>query len=462
MAAPSPTSSFEVDLSAWLAPYQGMGRLNRLYYVIKNCTEPLRSQALVLILAELKTTRNTRFYKDIIEEFRDLSQSLVDPTWISETERSTNVALSRLDQRIQEFTAASVSTASASHTSSSELIPLLFEMGDYHLQRGDTTSAEKYYSRIRQLEPSEAQHQEVSLKLWQTFFASRVFGEATFPILTSLRAPETELDMESASSTERGAKGLMPGDGSELVKPPLSKLLVDGKVLVCFGLGYLHARKFELAALQFLQVPYELGDSFNEVVTASDIACFGALCALATFSRAQLKVALLENEGFQLLLSHQPLLKEAIDAYMTARYAIALRSLRIVTELYHVDLFLGPHLCTLLALIRNNAVVNFFVPYSSISLDTMAQALDDNVQDLIQRLLSLIRDGRLSARVDSQHRILQRYQVAERQRTYEECLNVGRQHEESTHALLTRVNARLEHLQVGQQSRSREREFESV
>jgi COP9 signalosome complex subunit 1 len=88
-------------------------------------------------------------------------------------------------------------------------------------------------------------------------------------------------------------------DEAEKKKPPLAVLLAEARALVCYGLGYLHARKFQQAALQFVRVPYEIGDSFHQVVTAADIARLGTVCALATFSRAQLKSALLDNEGFQ-------------------------------------------------------------------------------------------------------------------------------------------------------------------
>jgi hypothetical protein len=72
MAAAAGTSAHGFDVSAWLAPYKGMGRFNRLYHVAKQAAEPLRSQALFALLSDLKNTRNTRFYKDLIEEFADI------------------------------------------------------------------------------------------------------------------------------------------------------------------------------------------------------------------------------------------------------------------------------------------------------------------------------------------------------------------------------------------------------
>jgi hypothetical protein len=47
-----------------------------------------------------------------------------------------------------------------------------------------------------------------------------------------------------------------------------------------------------LFALQFVDVNFELGTQFNKVIAPQDVALYGALCALASFDRADLKVLL--------------------------------------------------------------------------------------------------------------------------------------------------------------------------
>lgn len=42
--------------------------------------------------------------------------------------------------------------------------------------------------------------------------------------------------------------------------------------------------------LQFVDVNFELGTQYNKVVAPQDVALYGALCALASFDRADLKV----------------------------------------------------------------------------------------------------------------------------------------------------------------------------
>lgn len=42
--------------------------------------------------------------------------------------------------------------------------------------------------------------------------------------------------------------------------------------------------------VQFLDVKYRLGDTFNEIILLGDVAIYGGLCALATFNQAEIKV----------------------------------------------------------------------------------------------------------------------------------------------------------------------------
>lgn len=42
--------------------------------------------------------------------------------------------------------------------------------------------------------------------------------------------------------------------------------------------------------MQFLEVGPELGNIYNEVIAAQDVATYGGLCALASFDRMELKV----------------------------------------------------------------------------------------------------------------------------------------------------------------------------
>lgn len=60
------------------------------------------------------------------------------------------------------------------------------------------------------------------------------------------------------------------------------------------------------AARKFVEVAPELGSSFDRVVSPEDIAVYGGLCALATFSREEMKRKVLDNTSFKHFLDLVP------------------------------------------------------------------------------------------------------------------------------------------------------------
>ena len=60
------------------------------------------------------------------------------------------------------------------------------------------------------------------------------------------------------------------------------------------------------AARKFVEVAPELGSSFDGVVSPEDIAVYGGLCALATFSREEMKRKVLDNSSFKNFLDLVP------------------------------------------------------------------------------------------------------------------------------------------------------------
>lgn len=60
------------------------------------------------------------------------------------------------------------------------------------------------------------------------------------------------------------------------------------------------------AASKFVDVSPELGSSFDGVVAPEDMAVYGGLCALATFSREEMKRRVLDNTSFKNFLDLVP------------------------------------------------------------------------------------------------------------------------------------------------------------
>lgn len=55
-----------------------------------------------------------------------------------------------------------------------------------------------------------------------------------------------------------------------------------------------------------MQVGAELGTTFNEVLAPQDVATYGALCSLASFSRPEMKTRIIDNIAFREFLELMP------------------------------------------------------------------------------------------------------------------------------------------------------------
>lgn len=55
-----------------------------------------------------------------------------------------------------------------------------------------------------------------------------------------------------------------------------------------------------------LQVHAELGNTWNETISAQEIALYGALCGLAHFDRKELNTHIITNPGFREYLEVYP------------------------------------------------------------------------------------------------------------------------------------------------------------
>lgn len=50
----------------------------------------------------------------------------------------------------------------------------------------------------------------------------------------------------------------------------------------------------------------ELGTTYNDVLAPGDVAVYGALCSLASFSRPEMKTRIIDNIAFREFLELQP------------------------------------------------------------------------------------------------------------------------------------------------------------
>lgn len=222
--------------------------------------------------------------------------------------------------------------------------------------------------------------------------------------------------------------------------PDLQDPVVVAKLKVCAGLAHLENRKYKVAARKFLETTFDLGNNFTEVIAPQDVAIYGGLCALAMFDRHELKTKVLDNTSFKNFLELVPQVRELINDFYGSRYASCLNYLKELRPDLQLDIHLHDHVESLYQKIRNKAIVQYFSPFVSVNLNTMAQAFNTDIPSLEKELSGLILEGSIQARIDSHNQILFARTTNQRSTTFEKALKMGEEYQRNTKAMLFRVN----------------------
>ena len=162
---------------------------------------------------------------------------------------------------------------------------------------------------------------------------------------------------------------------------------------------------YNTAAHKFLEVPFSIGNIFSDVIIPEDISLCTVFCALATFSRSELKQQLLSNRNFKDFLSTTPGLSEVVSSFYHCRYSEFLDLLEKWRPRANLDLYLGCHITKLMKDIRSKALVQYFAPYSTLSLETMASTFHCTITMLEAEIVKLIMEKKINARIDSHNKV---------------------------------------------------------
>jgi len=122
---------------------------------------------------------------------------------------------------------------------------------------------------------------------------------------------------------------------------------------------------------------------------------------MAFLERDELKARLLDNSEFKPYLELEPQIREAAQAFFSARYSVTLEILDRHRPDFLVDIFISPHIEFLYKEIRQKALVQAFYPYSTLELSTLSTLFSIPVPALAAEIVQLIEEGKIKARLDS-------------------------------------------------------------
>jgi COP9 signalosome complex subunit 1 len=172
------------------------------------------------------------------------------------------------------------------------------------------------------------------------------------------------------------------------------------------GLGYMGMEKFEDAAKNFLETDAQ-GEAkeYNDIVSPNDVAIYGGLLALATMDRKLLQAKVLDNQNFRIFLELEPHIRKAVSLFVNGRYSACLAILESSRPDYLLDVYLQKHVPTIFASIRSKCVVQYFKPFSCVTLESLNAEFSPDGKSIEDELVTMIKSGVLQARINTIDRV---------------------------------------------------------
>ena len=214
------------------------------------------------------------------------------------------------------------------------------------------------------------------------------------------------------------------------------------------GLAYLSSGNYTEAARSFLQTDPLLGDRFNQVLSANDVAVYGGLTALACMDRDALQHQVLDSSSFRTFLELEPHIRRAITLYVSSKYSACLTILDAYSADYQLDIYLWHHLEALYAAIRSKSIIQYFIPFSRVTFAAMAAAFATTEADIEKELIAMVEAGTLDARIDLQDRVLEARTSDLRADVQAKALAAADRYEREAKARLFRMNVVAAGLEV--------------
>ncbi|XP_072793235.1 COP9 signalosome complex subunit 1 isoform X1 [Taeniopygia guttata] len=412
-----------LDLEQYASSYSGLMRIERLQFIADHCPQ-LRVEALKMALSFVQRTFNVDVYEEIHRKLSEATRELqntpdavpdsgiepppLDTAWVEATRKKALLKLEKLDTDLKNYKGNSIKESiRRGHD----------DLGDHYLDCGDLSNALKCYSRARDYCTS-AKH---VINMCLNVIKVSVYLQNWSHVLSYV---------SKAESTPEIAE--QRGERDSQTQAILTKLKCAA------GLAELAARKYKQAAKCFLLASFDHCD-FPELLSSSNVAVYGGLCALATFDRQELQRNVISSSSFKLFLELEPQVRDIIFKFYESKYASCLKMLDEMKDNLLLDMYLAPHVRTLYTQIRNRALIQYFSPYVSADMRKMATAFNTTVAALEDELTQLILEGLINARIDSHSKILYARDVDQRSTTFEKSLLMGKEFQRRAKAMILRA-----------------------
>ncbi|KAJ4374362.1 hypothetical protein N0V83_003103 [Neocucurbitaria cava] len=403
------------DLESYIANYAGITRIDRLHHIGSH-SPYLAVDAYRLAIADAKKGKNVSRYTGLVEEFSNIAPqdaaALTDTAWAEKKTRETQQEQDRLEHELKSY--------------KNNLIKESIRMGNedlghFFFDTGDYANAHKAYMKMREHCTSNKHLADMTLRLVYVSIAQKSW-----------------LSVQSNLAKVDAAQ--LKGD---------DKFKLDPIVSACTGLSHMAIGNYREAATNFLNTSpaYVTADPAanivwqKEVLSPNDIAVYGGLCALASMDRSDLQNKVLAHTEFRNFLELEPHIRRAITLFCNSKYSACLEVLEGYRTDYLLDVYLSKVLNTIYGRIRTKSIVQYFIPFSCVTLAEMASKFPPTDHATIEdELEEMINNNTLDARIDLVDRLLVCPPTNPRYEVLEDALAMAEEYNHTLRLRLTRLN----------------------
>merc|ERR1712039_1013209 len=120
-----------------------------------------------------------------------------------------------------------------------------------------------------------------------------------------------------------------------------------------------------------------------------------------------------------------PQIRDIAVDFCSCKYAASLAALEKLKDALRLDVHLHSQVTDICQQIRSRGIVQYFAPFLSVSLHSMAQAFNTDVEGIQNEVAQWIRKGQLEAKIDSHKKVLHVRHANQRRATYTNALRVS-------------------------------------
>lgn len=403
------------DLKSSIADIcSGQTKTDRLQHIGSHSTY-LAVDAYRQAIAEAKKGKNVALYTSLVDDFSNIvpqdPAASLDTTWAEKKTREIQQEQDRLEHELKSY--------------KNNLIKESIRMGNEDLghffyDTGDYINSHKSYMKMRENCTSTKHLADMTLRLVYVSITQKSW----------LQVQSNLAKVDAAQSK---------GDEKTKLEPIVS---------ACYGLSHMSMGNFRDAATHFLATSpayLTVEPAANiawqkEVISGNDVAVYGGLCALASMDRSDLQDKVLGNNEFRNFLELEPHIRRAITLFCNSKYSACLEVLEGYRNDYLLDLHLSKVLNTIYGRIRTKSIVQYFIPFSCVTLDEMASKFPTAGLSIEDELVDMINNGSLDARIDLVDRLLICPPTNPRHDVHTNALDMAERYDHTLRLRLTRIN----------------------